>query len=227
MNGNRKPNKAHVRKLQDAISANAKLSQFRPILVNENYEIIDGQHRYEALKNLDQPIHYVVAPGTGLKEVQELNSIAKVWTPIEYAKSYADLGQSDYRFYLEMREAYGLNHDVLLSYISLDEPMTGEMYKDGKLFAPDRDLSHLLARRLTEVGQYYPRYKIRSFALAFKAVFETPEYDHSRMLSKIKQEKVAEKYLKNYSLREEYIRALENLYNHNQPTHTKVRFDFN
>ncbi len=224
LTGNRKPNKAHVRKLQEAISDNAKLSPYRPILVNEDMAIIDGQHRFEALKNLDLPVHYVVAEGTGLKEVQELNSIAKVWTPVEYAKSFADLGHDVYEFYLEMKRTYGLNHDVLLNFISLDEPMTGTMFQAGGLVAPDRDKSHRLARQLTEVGEYYPRYKIRTFARAYYAVANTKGYDHARMIAKMKAKGDT---IKNVALREEYIKELEKVYNYHAPMGNRMRFDYN
>ena len=36
-----------------------------PIIVNENYEIIDGQHRYSASKELGLPIRYIVGEGYG------------------------------------------------------------------------------------------------------------------------------------------------------------------
>lgn len=48
-----------------------------PIVVNEKMEIIDGQGRFEALKELKLPIEYVIAYGAGQKECIALNANQK------------------------------------------------------------------------------------------------------------------------------------------------------
>lgn len=222
--GNRVLRKPHVRRLQEAIKANASIAKYKPILVNQNYEIIDGQHRLQALKELGLPVYYVIAPGTGLKEVQDLNSISKVWTPVDYAESYSQIGYEPYTFYLAMREAFKLNHDVLLAYISLHENTSGEGFKDGSLTAPSQNQSWELASKLMQVGTFYPRYKVRGFALAFKKIAESDDYDHDRMMNKMK---LRGDTIPPLSLREDFIKELERVYNYHESTNNKVRFDYN
>ena len=36
------------------------LTEYKPIIVNENYVIIDGQHRFMACKELEKPIYYII-----------------------------------------------------------------------------------------------------------------------------------------------------------------------
>jgi len=58
--GNRQVNIAHVKKLESSFDEEYLIS---PILVNEKFQIIDGQHRFEAAKNLKLPIYYYMIQG--------------------------------------------------------------------------------------------------------------------------------------------------------------------
>ena len=49
INGNRNINRLHLSRLKKSIEENYL---FTVIIVNENYEIIDGQHRFECIKEL-------------------------------------------------------------------------------------------------------------------------------------------------------------------------------
>ena len=72
--GNRKID--HDRKIAHSMNENFL---FSPILVNEKFEIIDGQNRFIASKSLNKPIYYIIKKGYGIKEVRILNSNAKNW----------------------------------------------------------------------------------------------------------------------------------------------------
>ncbi|EOS7807262.1 ParB N-terminal domain-containing protein, partial [Enterococcus hirae] len=55
-----------------------------PIEVNEHFEILDGQNRFELAKKWNQLIPYRILDGSGIQEVIELNSTTKSWTLIDY-----------------------------------------------------------------------------------------------------------------------------------------------
>ena len=42
---------------------------FTVIIVNENYEIIDGQHRFEVIKELNLPLRYIICEGYGFAAI--------------------------------------------------------------------------------------------------------------------------------------------------------------
>lgn len=77
-----------------------------PIIVNRNLEIIDGQGRFEALKELGAPIEFVFADNAGLEECVALNLGQTNWKPIDYVKSYAQQGNENYILFLETLESY-------------------------------------------------------------------------------------------------------------------------
>lgn len=219
--GNRGHSKPHIKRLVDAISKDAGCIKYNPILINEKNEVIDGQHRLEAIKELGLPVYAIQENGLTLENVQALNANTKVWSPMDYAKSFSELGNHNYADYINFKKHYKLNHDVLLQYLALDRPMTGEMFKQGKLVVPHLERSDALCKKLMDFERFYKRFKIRSFALAFKKVWEHPQYDHERMLLKLNQRPDA---ITDEALPENYVRQLENLYNHGLSAENKLRF---
>ena len=77
-----------------------------PIVVNEKFEIIDGQNRFEAYKALGLPVQYTIVNGYGINECIAMNSVSKNWNVYDYIKSYAELGNEEYKFAQEMIDKY-------------------------------------------------------------------------------------------------------------------------
>ena len=66
-----------------------------PVLVNEKFEVIDGQSRIKALQRVGKPVEFCIVKGIGRKECQMLNLFQKNWTTMNYIDSYvADKNQS-------------------------------------------------------------------------------------------------------------------------------------
>lgn len=103
--GNRRIFKHHVLDLANSI-AEKDLLAYNPIIVNPQMEVIDGQHRLEAAKQLNKYIYYVVAPTTELQDVRRLNAYLKNWKSREYINSYAEVGNEDYIALQQFCEVY-------------------------------------------------------------------------------------------------------------------------
>ena len=71
MKGNRVVNNSHVKNLVKSMQEKY-LPQ--PLTVNEDMEIIDGQHRFAAAMELNLPIYYQIINGTTISDVQRLNT---------------------------------------------------------------------------------------------------------------------------------------------------------
>lgn len=94
LEGNRATTVARVNKIKKSIMTVGYITS--PILVNENMEIIDGQGRFEALKELRLPVEYIVQEGLNVKECIAMNIYQTNWKVIDYIKSYAAKGNPDY-----------------------------------------------------------------------------------------------------------------------------------
>lgn len=83
LKGNRQINRNQT--LKKSIERNGIII---PIEINENFEILDGQNRYEIAKELKKSIPYRISTGIGIDEVIVLNSTTKSWTVLDYIKKY-------------------------------------------------------------------------------------------------------------------------------------------
>ena len=77
-----------------------------PIIVNEKIEIIDGQGRYEALKRLGMPVDYIIVKGIGIKECRAMNIYQSNWGALDYIKSYAEDGDTNYIYLNNLYKKY-------------------------------------------------------------------------------------------------------------------------
>lgn len=221
--GNRSVKRAHVNKLRTIFGLRPEVAEWVPIIVNEKDEIIDGQHRFEACKALEFPVYYRVIPGLTLEDVQALNSNTKAWVPDDYANAYATNGNRHYANYIKFKKHFGLNHDTVMQYVALDNPVTGESFKHGRFKSGNQTLSWRYADQLMELGQYVTHYKFRATAIAFLRMCMHPLYDHSRMIEKAKLHGHA---VERFTTHEEAILALSKVYNHGLPESKKMNFLF-
>ena len=91
--GNRDIDESHVKKL---IKSMREEYLEIPIQVNQRMEVIDGQHRLAACKELGLPIYYTVSKGAGLEETQRQNALSKKWTMIDVLESFCKRDFDDY-----------------------------------------------------------------------------------------------------------------------------------
>lgn len=229
LEGNREVDMAHIKRLAETMSLYPELAKAIPVLVNEKMEVIDGQHRIEALKLLERPITYLVIEGADLGSVHTLNTVVKRWTPRDYAESYAKLGKKEYQLYLEADDAFPLiKHSILLEYLSLGgshgsstkdrEPGISILFKTGRLSLPDYSQSMKLLKQLTEIGKVVPINNHMAHALF--DIMRHDDYDHLRMMHKLNfsGEKVGR-----WGSENEYKHAFEIVYNDYAHTDDRVR----
>ena len=94
----------HSDKIVESIQKYGQLMS--PIVVNEDYETIDGQNRFAACEKLNLPIQYTIQKGYGISECIAMNSVSKNWTTRDYIQSYSDLGNKDYKALKELLDKY-------------------------------------------------------------------------------------------------------------------------
>lgn len=93
--GNRKISQKHVNEIKKSI---LKYGYFedKPIHVNSDMEIQDGQHRFVACKELGEPIRYVIEEKKSLERITTENSICKKWETIDFINAKAIDGNESY-----------------------------------------------------------------------------------------------------------------------------------
>lgn len=84
----------HVKRLIDSIKSKNML-ELRPILVNSDMEVIDGQHRLLAAKELGVEIYFRVDNNSKISDLILMN-IAKPWTAADFLNYYCRNGFAEY-----------------------------------------------------------------------------------------------------------------------------------
>jgi len=126
---NRKLDKLQISKLKNSISEFWYL-EFNPIIINEDYEIIDWQHRFEACKQLKLPILYVIQKWDTDKIMIWLNTTSKNWGLQDYIDHYAELGVKWYIYFKEFAKKYNLKLTVALVILTSHQTNTGRAIKN-------------------------------------------------------------------------------------------------
>jgi|WetSurMetagenome_2_1015567.scaffolds.fasta_scaffold303304_1 hypothetical protein len=222
--GNRPINNTQVRKLYESIAEDPSIAMATPIIVNDKMEVLDGQHRLAAMKKLNLPVSYFEVESMGLEQVQRINSSTKSWTPVDYARSFMELGNENYKIYLQYKKKYHFSHQILLEYLSgisqNAKANTTPAFKRGKFKVGDLNVATRLCDQLLDMASVYPRATTRSFALAFKRAATSPKYKHNQMMEKMN---LHADLLRDAVLIEDCMRRLEKIYNFHMGINNRTR----
>lgn len=218
--GNRQLSKSHIKNLVKVFEKDKNVLAYDPVLVNEELEVIDGQHRVEAAKLAKAPVYYIIYKGLKLKDVQALNSNTKPWTPMDYAVSYSENGDVNYQLYIDFALAYPFNHDVLRTVLSQNR-CKSLAFKQGNFQIYNIKGATDFFDRLVTFKPFSKKFNNRSFALAFQKLFANPDYDHDHMIEQLHKHP---EMLNDHSDPISYLRELEAIYNLNARGENRVRF---
>lgn len=103
--GNRGVKPARVKKIIDSIN-NVGYIKPSPVIVNEKFEVIDGQGRIEACKEKGLPVYFVIAEDAGVEECIMMNIGQSNWGISDYVESYASRGNQNYVRLKKIMEDY-------------------------------------------------------------------------------------------------------------------------
>lgn len=209
MEGNRKLNKMHQERLKKSIKE-ADLTESNPILVNENFQIIDGQHRFEVCKELKKPIHYILKMGYGLNEVQRLNANMKNWKLEDYVDGYCDMGKEEYLYLRSFMVQYKLGMTNSVSVLSTMGGDKGQTIMDGKMTLPNKGRGVTIATWIKQLEPIYGGVKRRSFVNALIKLYSNRQFEFKQLMAKLQYQQTK---LVDCTDTKAYLSLLEEIYN--------------
>jgi hypothetical protein len=194
VNFNRDKHQGHINNIK-SILQRENLLHLHPILVNNDMEVVDGQHRLEAAKELGLEIFYIKSELSydhilnsnlyqrklGLKDV--LNFYAKK----DKNKNYVEIMNFLKLLNISAKGLFGL-------IIGLDHKKTNEMIRDGLFELPEnktdlnmlidyfsRFLNYCKEKRITPIAMFGSSNCTR----ALRELFLYPEFDFELFLKKL------------------------------------------
>lgn len=223
LNGNRDVNQLHLTRLKESMK---KKHLTTIIMVNEKFEIIDGQHRFLISQELKLPINYIISKNYGLAEVQVLNANMKNWQTIDYMNGYCDLEYEDYIIYREFVDTYKFSSQVAMFLLS-DEQNGGfqdsitAKFREGKFKVKDYNEAKRKAEKILMIEPYYKGYSRRSFVLALNVMFKNENFEFTEFIAKLKIQPTALQDCTNVT---QYKVLIEEIYNYRRREKINLRF---
>lgn len=215
ISGNRNINKSHVQNLTKSME---KRYFVQPLTVNEDMEIIDGQHRYFAAQSLSLPIYYQIEKNANIEDVQVLNTNTKNWSNKNYLDMFYERGFHDYKIFKSFMDEYKFSLDLtlclLLNISSLRSNYRND-FKNGKFKISDLTIAKNNAEKIIKVKPYYRGFNRVAFARALMILFKTKEYKHDIFLKKLKY---CSHMLQDKINASAYLVTIEEIYNFNSKT---------
>ena len=228
---NRVVNDKHVNELVVSIQNNGQLT---PIIVNEKFEIIDGQHRFDACKILKQSVMYLISYKTSINEVILMNNTQKSWKLPDYLRCFSDNQWHNHETYQKV-DKFMREHDLKLTtcIVLLSEgtgsggstgtALTGQglvSFRKGTYKIGNLARAQAIAKILSEIKSFAPDLVGSDrFCRSYCKLSLEPKWDHDSAVYQIK------KYRRKYdgaSSKEEALQGLLAVYNYNQLKSKKI-----
>lgn len=182
-------NEGKIKKIVREVERGVNLLKHSPIIVNEDMEIIDGQHRFMVSKSLGENVFYVILKEADLSIVPAINSNTTKWKASDFMGSFLDLKKQPYielqefcdRFpRVSLQTALKLFHTGTVSGHNALEAFCG-----GDLSSEYKDTAYELAQQLNTLSPYMSNaFSSRMFTV-IKLLRHNGKYDHELMLRKL------------------------------------------
>ncbi len=223
MKGNRFVSKLKVDKLVRSINKGLNILKYCPILVNKKFEIIDGQHRFQACKQLRQPVYYIKVNDFELREVAEMNSNSDKWKPKDFLNCYINLGNEHYKYLANYIELQNMPLNVAVSLLMGGGVSEGgrfvDQFKDGSFQVIHKEFAQTVANHLRSFSPLFGKANSRNFISAIITLIKSQTYDHVKMMEKANKHK--DRFVEKET-RKEYLVMLEDIFNVNAQTRKRI-----
>lgn len=221
---NREIDKSRLKVVTQSIAEHGYIGS--PIEVNEKMEIIDGQARTMACKDLGVPIPYVVVPGLGVQQCMILNRATRNWKDMDYVKSFAKQGIKSYILLLDLVNRFGHGPQVAV-YASKNKRIGGGTGSGGALrngnftmSVEEYERGKRTLEKIEPMMGYVKSSAVHTQALTIALCYavNNPKVDYNRLLETVAQRHLL---LKPYTVITDILEDLSEKYNTNLKGGTK------
>jgi hypothetical protein len=230
LDGNRPIDKYHVKKLKQSIEKSNHLN-LHPIIINHNYEIIDGQHRLEAAKQLDVEIFFIKSGLVNDDHLIDCNVNQKSFDVENYIDYFAiKEKKSEYILLKQMLKSSGLKPKALLTLIlgTVSNSIL-EFLKTGKFKFPSSEEPNQVLNFYFDFSSYVKDKRLKPFSMftnhnftrSLRWLFKTNGFDSVVFFKKLDMRWFD---LKPQRTAEEWYELLTSIYNYKN--HNRIEAEY-
>lgn len=210
---NREIKRANVEKIKASVKEWGIIPG-KPILIDGSGNIVDGQHRFLAYKELGHPIPHEIINGDVIKKTMALNSNQTQWQLIDYIHSYAGQGIDCYRMLIKFEEKYNLGVTASIRICFGFKPKTKDI-RGGKVLPFNEDAEGIALFIESIKGVSYSKTKTFITAmimLYYKTNLKQRELVKANILSVPRFENLSD-----------YLTAFENIINYKKRGENRIK----
>lgn len=213
---NRPVNHNHVTTLKNKIAINDK-SPVNPIIVNSKFQIVDGQHRFSALKKLKKDIYYVIDNDYNELDLIEFNLNQRNWTHDDFLSFYIKKGNKNYKIFDDFQKQYDLRYvHAAKLLVATGRNNASKIFKSGKMDElRDMKRAHGIAKILSELEESFRAINLALLgAICYLYDNHSSDIDFVVLIEKLNERSFRSdnKLIPKGSVREQ-IRFLDDVYN--------------
>lgn len=215
----------HTNKVGDSIDRN-NLTKYAPILVDDEFKIIDGQGRFSACVLRKLPIYFIKTDEVTIYDAPELNSASTNWSADDYIKHWSNRGVESFQKIEEYAKKYDQSIHTIFRFGKQGNQKGGKKYSyglvDGSFEFQDgvEEIMGDFFEHYNAFCEYIPFAKHEKFRNALFTIFRHEDYSPARMLKKLMK---ASGIVKEQPRTTLYVEELEKLYNYKAKSNT-VKF---
>ena len=198
-----------------------------PIYVTRNGSghliIRDGQHRLETAASLQLPVYYIVCKAKA--DIATINNTQVVWKLKDYARAFAESGNSNYKELIEFSKVYEIPISVCISILGncsskASGPNLAKFRTGGfKITSPEfAERIANLYRRLAALSNDVKNARLVQALFGFCLV---DGVDDERLIKGAKRDSGK---LKKFGTREGYLEMFETIYNLGRQKKVSIKF---
>lgn len=221
INGNRSKNDLHLSRLKKSMEEHQLIS---PIIVNEKYEVIDGQHRLAVCTELKLPVYYIIIKGYGLDEVHRLNQNTSNWSHKAFIDGYASMGLDPYVKIQEFMEDTNLGVGAALYLLA---GYTGQSQTDKLKRGEIKDINTKRANDIyewiTKVESAVPNINVRRRGMisTFIHLYNNTSFDIDHFVGKLA---LRQGFWYDCSNAQQYLSLVEEIYNYKNRNKVSLKY---
>ncbi len=229
--GNRPVDEGHVNQLKKLI---AEKDLYDPIRVNQNMEVVDGQHTLQARKELDLKVPYIIINSDDPLDVARLNTGRRNWSMEAYLNHHCARNKMDYKICKSKMDQFGINISeaivLLLKQCSMWNRIATD-FKTGQFKIPAGGIENCdrIGSALMQLKKYFlgmddtKRRLKRSMVMAYIIADRCPDFDLRRFRDACKSRS---SWFLSGTNTKDYILIIEKIYNSGRSKNKIKLLDF-
>jgi hypothetical protein len=218
---NRPINMDRVKEIAREIIGGNNLLDKYPIIVNHNFDILDGQHRTKAAELAQVAIYYIIDETMTMEKAANAVKLTKGWSTKDWLHHWTQKKNSDYMALQSFMDEYEWMNISFATRLCSSNSYQSELFKNGLYRADRTGFARIVANMAIDFKPYFSKWDSSRFMQAVMQLAANPNYSHKRMLDKLKYQTNSLRPCATVDL---YLENISDIYNNRMPEDKRTYF---